>query len=165
MQFQSASLGRFAAFCAAWLCYENIKLSFTIWNGITLPIGNATLLRNLTVEGGGAFNQASEHTNQAVHASSKKKIHRAKVPVFYNLFIADKADAARVKAFVNDQFSFLRPQHRPIYVNSIGYHIELPNTTLLKHYESESEAVTLQALWEYCKAHQDEIVVYLHSKG
>ncbi len=150
--FQFTSLRPFSLFVATWLCYQNIKLSFNIGGG-DIQVGNRLL------------NIASEHTEYTSHTSSTKSKPVTKVPVFYNLYVANETDAARVKAFVTDQFSFLRPEHHPIYVNSIGYHIDIPNTTLLQHYDTASEAVTLQALWKYCKSHEDESVVYMHSKG
>lgn len=151
-------------FVAVWLCYQNAKLSFTVWDCNT-EMGNGALLGSRMLGGRSGSNQASDHANYAFHTSSKKPKLGTEVPVFYNLYVSHERDAARVKALVNDQFSFLRPEHHPIYVNSIGYHIDTPNTTLLKHYSTGSEAVTLQALWEYCKSHKDKTVVYMHSKG
>ena len=41
----------------------------------------------------------------------------------------------------------------------------IPNTTLLQHLDEGSELVTLTSLWRHCLGNQDDIVVYLHSKG
>jgi hypothetical protein len=94
------------------------------------------------------------------------------IPVFYNLFLrpdADEAETERIRALVTDQLSYLIPDvHYPIYVHSIGGElpIAIPNATLLgRHPNGAQEVVTLQSLWEYCRGHPHEAVVYLHSKG
>jgi hypothetical protein len=129
-------------------------LSFDIGDGDgDVPIGNEML------------EQAIERHKQRTSASSNEGYSGRKVPVFYNLYVANSSDATRVAELVNEQLSFLRPEHSPVYLNSIGYQIHISNTTLLKHYDKATESATLQAIWLYCKSHQDETVVYMHSKG
>lgn len=94
---------------------------------------------------------------------------KAKVQVFYNLFIKRKEDEERVRALVEEQMSYFDPHiHNAILVTSIGH--ELPNFPHGKtraHHEEGDEGLTLRAIWEYCKAnpHHDTKVAYLHSKG
>lgn len=87
------------------------------------------------------------------------------IPVFYNLFVSEEGDASRVRNIVEEQFSYLQPYHHPIYLNSIGFPLQIPNTTLLGHHDSASELVSLQDAWEYCKFFPQGKIVYLHSKG
>lgn len=87
------------------------------------------------------------------------------IPVFYNVFVENEQEAPRVAALVEEQLSFRKPHHNPIYVHSIGYNLSIPDTILLQHHEKASEMVTLQSLWEYCHDHPAERVVYIHSKG
>ena len=47
------------------------------------------------------------------------------IPVFYNLFVANDADADRVLNLVHEQFTFLESYHTPVYLNSIGYPLNL----------------------------------------
>ena len=112
------------------------------------------------------------------------------IPVFYNLFVKNEEDAPRVMDIVKEQFKKSLPGvHYPIYVNSIGTHLDFNsnygsgdgsdatntkplNTTerpieILGRYETADEHVTLKALWDYCVKPQNKHkkVVYLHSKG
>jgi hypothetical protein len=90
------------------------------------------------------------------------------IPVFYNLYVNNASDADGIKLvsdIIQEQFSFLKAHHKPVFVNSIGKEFPIPNTTLLKHYEEASEVVTLRSLWQFCLTHNDTNVVYLHSKG
>lgn len=93
--------------------------------------------------------------------------HLDNIPVFYNLFAANKSEHDRVLNLTINQLSELQPHHRPVYVHSIGYppSVSVPNTTLLQHHPNASEIVTLQSIWEYCQIHSEERVIYLHSKG
>jgi hypothetical protein len=86
------------------------------------------------------------------------------IPVFYNLFVAQESDAPRVRDIVTEQFAYLRPEHR-VHLHSIGYPIEIANTTLLQHHDEGDEIDTLHSLWEYCNIRPESKVVYMHSKG
>jgi hypothetical protein len=88
-----------------------------------------------------------------------------RIPVFYNVFVKNEQDASRVSALVESQLSLRRAQHFPIYVHTIGYNLSIPDTIPLQHHEDGSEMVTLQSMWEYCRDHRDDKVVYIHSKG
>jgi hypothetical protein len=100
------------------------------------------------------------------------------IPVFYNLYVSpnnnkDNSDVSiemeRVKKLVIEQLSHLNPQHHyPVYVNSIGQQLTIPNTTQLGYFPKGQETLTLHSLWIHCQNHKDEPnakVVYLHSKG
>jgi hypothetical protein len=89
-----------------------------------------------------------------------------RIPIFYNLFVNTETDAPRVKALVEEQLSLIPPNaNHPIYYNSIGFLMDIPNATLLQHHEKGSESVTLFAMWNYCKEHHNDNVIYMHSKG
>jgi hypothetical protein len=90
------------------------------------------------------------------------------IPIFYNLYVGDESDSARVMDIVREQFAQLRPVHGPVRVHSIGHKITLPTSQKIqhvKHHDEASELVTLHSLWEYCKANPFDKVGYLHSKG
>jgi hypothetical protein len=87
------------------------------------------------------------------------------ISVFYNLFAANQSEHDRVFNLAMDQLSNLQTYHKPVYVQSIGHPIPIPNTQILQHHTNASEIVTLQALWQYCQTHPYDKVVYLHSKG
>jgi hypothetical protein len=89
-------------------------------------------------------------------------------PVFYNLYVNpnNKSDVPRVRKLVTEHLSMLSPvQHRPVFVQSIGHPIYIPNTSLLAHHPNGTEMITLHSLWKYCQNHTDANVLYLHSKG
>lgn len=87
------------------------------------------------------------------------------IPIFYNLYVGAESDAPRVQALVAEQMQIRRPEHYPVFVQSIGEVTPIPNATLLGHYKEATEMVTLKSLWEYCQRHPLDKVVYLHSKG
>jgi hypothetical protein len=87
------------------------------------------------------------------------------IPIFYNLYVQHEGDAPRVFDLVSEQLALRRPDHHPVYVHSIGYRLTIPNSTVLQHHDEASELVTLHSLWQYCRIHPREKVVYLHSKG
>lgn len=88
------------------------------------------------------------------------------IPVFYNLYVATANDSSRVFDLVSDQMIHLRPEHKPVYIQSMGpIQLSIPNTKLLGHHSNGTEMVTLRSLWNYCTEHPTEKVVYLHSKG
>jgi hypothetical protein len=87
------------------------------------------------------------------------------IPVFYNVYVANRTEHDRVQHLVMDQLSYLKSYHHPVFVHTIGYPLSIPNTTLLEHHTTASEHVTLHSLWDYCQSHPQDKVVYLHSKG
>ena len=86
------------------------------------------------------------------------------ISVFYNVYTNSEHDIPTVKKVVEEQLSFLRPNHR-VFVRSIGVPLQIDNTTLIQHDNTGSEIETLAVLWQHCKDHTDEKVVYIHSKG
>jgi hypothetical protein len=111
-----------------------------------------------------------EEEDHVLHATKLRNTKRSKsklqVPVFYNLFVNDTADAQRVRYLVLEQFAYLQPEH-DVYLHSIG--VPLDNLSdvakLLGHHEQGTEMITLHSLWEYCSNNIESKVVYLHSKG
>ena len=98
-------------------------------------------------------------------STNMPKVSPEVIRVYYNLFVANQADGDRVSKIFEEQYELLLPLHR-MYVRSIGYPLELPNsTTLLQHRSSGDEKETLHLLWEYCNDKPTAKVVYLHSKG
>jgi len=88
------------------------------------------------------------------------------IPVFYNLFLAAENDSSRVLDIVSEQMALLRPEHKPVYIQSIGVmKLSIPNTELLGYQMNGTEMITLRSLWGYCKRNPVEKVVYLHSQG
>jgi hypothetical protein len=102
---------------------------------------------------------------------SSNRNHRPKndIPVFYNLYVnsSNEEELQQVTNIVNEQFSYLKSWHQPVFVHSIGQEYVIPHTTLLQHHQHATEMVTLRSLWEYCldDNHVNATVVYLHSKG
>jgi hypothetical protein len=96
----------------------------------------------------------------------EKSLASSNIPIFYNLFVGAESDASRVDQLVSQQMATMNPKiHFPVFVNSIGYRINIPNTTMLGHYENGTEMITLRSLWTHCKENPLDRVVYLHSKG
>mmetsp|Transcript_25374 Transcript_25374/g.38788 ORF Transcript_25374/g.38788 Transcript_25374/m.38788 type:complete len:348 (-) Transcript_25374:389-1432(-) len=100
------------------------------------------------------------------------KITNTKVQVFYNLFIKGPEDEERVKTLVDEQLAYFDPEdsqyHEDILVTSIGHPLSnFTHGTIREHTDTGSEALTIHAIWEFCKAnpHHEQKVVYLHSKG
>ena len=150
--FHSTFLRSLSLFAATCICLQNLKLSF--------DVGHRGLWR-----ANERLQKEFERPRKTAFGSSIQEHPTKNVPVFYNLYVTNSSDAPRVKELVKEQFSFLRPEHSPIFLSSIGYQIDVPNTILLQHHEQGTEAVTLQALWQYCKSNKEDIVVYMHSKG
>jgi hypothetical protein len=88
----------------------------------------------------------------------------ATVPVFYNLFVANQADAPRVERLVQEQLDLLLPEHA-LFLHSIGHPLHIQSAKLLEHHAQGDEVETLRSLWEYCTIRPDSKVVYIHSKG
>ena len=124
------------------------------------------------------------HGDQNVYTPWVKQRYLPPPPrttVFYNVFTKNGNDEERVKAIVNEQFSFLDPKRHVVSITSIGH--LLPNITnynnttnnerinipLKKHYIKGNKGLTLHALWNFCKQpannNHDTKVVYIHSKG
>ena len=100
------------------------------------------------------------------NTSSSQLNSQPSIPVFYNLYVATANDSSRVFDLVSDQMIHLRPEHKPVYIQSMGpIQLSIPNTKLLGHHSNGTEMVTLRSLWNYCTEHPTEKVVYLHSKG
>lgn len=100
------------------------------------------------------------------------------IPVFYNLYVSTEDDRKkidinetdRVLKLVIDQLEHHldRQIHYPVYVNSIGRPLRIPDTIQLAHYKEGQETLTLHSLWRHCQIQKDQPnarVVYLHSKG
>ena len=107
-----------------------------------------------------------EPVTQSTVSSSQtvaNKESAATIPVFYNLFVRNSSDAARVEELVLEQLTFLQPEHR-VFMHSIGYPIELPMIRLA-HHDKGTEIDTLHSLWEYCTINPQAHVAYVHSKG
>lgn len=105
----------------------------------------------------------------ATHSQRHLRRPAKDIAVFYNLYVnaSTEEDLQGVTDIVNEQFSYMQPWHRPVFVHSIGQEYPIPNTTLLQHHKQATEMVTLQSLWEYCQdvSNVNASVVYLHSKG
>jgi len=100
--------------------------------------------------------------------------------VFYNLYNPANAtmeDSSNITAIeqavrniMEEQLLVSNRNHaiRKIFIQSIGHRKLQPlinGTILLQHDENGTELETLVYLWDYCKSHPHEKVVYLHSKG
>jgi len=73
-----------------------------------------------------------------------------------------------VQLIVDEQLSNLDPGVHIQQITSIGYRLpNIPDATVRERYKNGSDVLTLHALWDYCKKHNnaDTKVVYLHSKG
>lgn len=109
--------------------------------------------------------QLVTRTNQN-NVAKNKSVASPNIPIFYNLFVGAESDASRVENLVSLQMAAMNPElHYPVLVNSIGYKMEVPNATMLGHYNNGTEMITLRSLWTYCKENPLDRVVYLHSKG
>ena len=106
--------------------------------------------------------QAIQHDNLNDNTN-----YAGSIPVFYNLWVANASESARVMDIVNEQRSHFRPEHKPFFIQSMGdVKLNIPNATVLGHRPRGTELVTLHSLWEFCKNNIGvEKVVYLHSKG
>jgi hypothetical protein len=103
------------------------------------------------------------------HNSDSNNHPKNDIPVFYNLFVnaSNEVELQHVTDIVNEQFSYMKPWHHPVFVHSIGQEYVVPHAILLQHHQSATEMVTLRSLWEYCRDDNNvnATVVYLHSKG
>lgn len=90
--------------------------------------------------------------------------------VFYHIF---NQDQHITQFIVDEQLSVLRQSHSAInrinvsYI-TVGHTMELSGCRQcrhLAHYEQGSEMLTLQHLFEHCRANLSKQVVYMHTKG
>ena len=95
------------------------------------------------------------------------------IAIFYNVYIppqrsADHAAKNIVKEQLKQRDNSI-VSNVPLYYVTIGRDIgefeNCSNCHRIKHYNEASEIETLSHLHEYCTTHQDEKVVYMHSKG
>lgn len=86
------------------------------------------------------------------------------IPIFYNLYTKSPEEIKKVKKIVSEQLQHMKSYHY-VLVRSVGTPNPIEQTTLLQHDDVGNEKETLGLLWEYCKSHPQEKVVYLHSKG
>lgn len=92
------------------------------------------------------------------------------IRIFYNLFIQNAEDEARVLKMFDEQFRAADPAFHDmdnISINSIGYRSASLFQSVAEHRDEGDEDLTLHSLHQYCKANNDAEtkVVYLHSKG
>jgi len=109
---------------------------------------------------------ATTATTTAVTARTVTTQRPVQIPVFYNVF-SSPAKVSRVslsKSIVKEQISLLLPNHE-LFVRSIGVPFEIKNATLIRHDSEGDEAGTLNLLWQYCRKHTTDTVVYIHNKG
>ena len=125
-------------------------------------------------------------TTKAAFTTTKKTIvakEVERIPIFYNAFTAKPENVSNVQALIREQLSFMIPEwHGPVYLTTIGQTLDNITTSTStnssidnnraredvitrQHLAQGDEAATLQALWEYCTAHTNSRVIYLHSKG
>ena len=86
------------------------------------------------------------------------------VAVFYNVYTNLSINSA-AKEIVKEQMAQMRPEHK-VFIRSIGDIVDgIGNATIVRHDEVGNETETLALLWEYCKEHSGENVIYIHNKG
>uniref|UniRef100_A0A7S2A067 Uncharacterized protein n=1 Tax=Ditylum brightwellii TaxID=49249 RepID=A0A7S2A067_9STRA len=86
-----------------------------------------------------------------------------RVPVFYNVY-ADVARISLATSIIKEQITQLRPEHE-VFIRSIGAAVKVENATLIRHDEEGDETGTLGLLWQHCRNHTTDKVVYIHNKG
>ena len=85
------------------------------------------------------------------------------VPVFYNVYAkADRISPA--VSIIKEQMAQVRPEHK-VFVRSIGAPVKVENTTTIRYDEEGDEIETLGLLWQHCRNHTNDKVVYIHNKG
>lgn len=85
------------------------------------------------------------------------------VPVFYNVYA--KADRISLTvSIIKEQMFQVRPEHK-VFVRSIGAPVKIENTTIIRYDEEGNEIETLGLLWQHCRNHTNDKVVYIHNKG
>jgi len=104
-----------------------------------------------------------------------EKEEREKIPVFYNLYTKSVEDIPRVQKLMEQQLITLGPSHTKVYVRSVGAPINITKVStlggdsievqVLRHDDEGWEFEALGLLWDYCREHDSEKVIYLHSKG
>ena len=85
------------------------------------------------------------HGDQNVYTPWVKQRYLPPPPrttVFYNVFTKNGNDEERVKAIVNEQFSFLDPKRHVVSITSIGH--LLPNITNYNTTDNERINITLK---------------------
>jgi len=106
---------------------------------------------------------ATTVTATAVTARTVTTQRPVQIPVFYNVF-SSPAKVSLSKSIVKEQISLLLLNHE-LFVRSIGVPFKINNATLLRHDSEGDEAGTLNLLWQHCRKHTTDTVVYIHNKG
>lgn len=86
------------------------------------------------------------------------------IPIFYNIYVESPSNVQEVTAIVQEQLTRVLPEHR-VFVRFIGTPLAIEGATILQQDVSGNEIETLGLLWDYCNAHPQQKVVYIHSKG
>lgn len=97
-------------------------------------------------------------------------------PIFYNVFIPEndtrkQENAIRIIKEQMQQRMWSEPSFQsPVWYTLIGSANMTdrdcqPNCQKISHVRQGDEVNTLQALWEYCQDHPEQLVTYIHDKG
>ena len=92
-----------------------------------------------------------------------------KVALFYHVYTPLPKDWEGIKnarRIVTEQLDQL-PDNVEVFYNSVGGSCNIPTeqATLLRHYESGFEDLTLQSVYDYCVEHPDKPVIFMHNEG
>ena len=163
--------------------YSSIRMSKSF---CYLCVFNATMEKE--IHSSSATNQLEQrdnihHVEVNLTSNESKRAQMEQLAVFYNVYISDESPATAHR-IIREQIkqvgeSYLASSHinTTIYYATLGR--MLPDGFMerickvrnglrcqhLRHYEEGYEEVTLASLYDYCKNHSNERVVYFHSKG
>ncbi|KAG7352387.1 hypothetical protein IV203_008435 [Nitzschia inconspicua] len=142
-----------------------LQLYWLVWTSRKLEINFSILKTDLSSK-----SLILPHTSNEIKTSLATEIidQPSKIPIFYNLYVNpdNASDITRVRDLVSEQLAILATErYSPIFVQSIGQPMYVPNTMLLGHHPNGTEVLTLHSLWEFCQENYDKTVLYLHSKG
>ena len=147
------------------------KTSTSSWNNFCSMVkfrrkrGNSTLIAfavlisylRYTLKNSASVLHGDQNVYTNVPWVKQRYLQPPPTTVFYNVFTKNGDDEERVKAIVNEQFSFLDPKRHVVSITSIGH--LLPNITnynnttnnerinipLKKHYIKGNKGLTLHA--------------------
>jgi len=137
-----------------------IYITVTCWhNFISLELKSDDVISSIINDTYGTITTEETHTATIRTVTQRP----GQIPVFYNVF-SSPSKVSLSKSIVKEQISLLLKNH-DLFVRSIGVPFEVNNATLIRHDSEGDEAGTLNILWQHCRKHTTDKVVYIHNKG
>lgn len=147
----------------AFVCLPLFSLVYFSWFYMTV--------HRIPTESSNTFKQPNRDEAKSLEANGQ---HLG--PIFYNIYVPPDSPEQHMNAIRIVEEQMLQrswsdaSMKSPVWYTQIGASDMLDNSCStncrrLSHQSTGDEVDTLQALWEYCQDHPEQVVTYIHNKG